>query len=178
MQGAYLAMTKTYRIVSCIAVFLAIAGVVFAAHQANQSTQPAQPSTSNQQIKPPYHDIYLTAPAGSVSGPELYKQLCAGCHGDDGKGVGPTSRYCAVPPTDLTLLTKQNHGTFPEKKITQILRYGTEKPTQTQSTTYMPVWKPLLATIHGESPELTEQRITVLTDYLKAIQPKQAQTQH
>jgi mono/diheme cytochrome c family protein len=101
-----------------------------------------------------------------VSGADLYKQLCAGCHGDDGRGVGRTSRYCAVPPTDLTRLTRENRGTFPEKKVTQILRYGTEKPTQTQSTTYMPVWKPLLATVHGESPELTEQRITSLTDYL------------
>jgi mono/diheme cytochrome c family protein len=171
-------MTKTYRIVSFIVVFLAIAGVLFAAHQVNQSARSAQTNSTNQQIEPPYHDLYLTAPAGSVSGAELYKQLCAGCHGDDGKGVGATSRYCAVPPTDLTLLTKQNHGTFPEKKITQILRYGTERPTQTQSTTYMPVWKPLLATIHGESSELTEQRITVLTEYLKAIQPKPTTPQH
>ncbi len=170
-------MTKTYKLCLFLAVFLAIGGVVFAAHQVNQANQPAQAvpvSQTTQQIKPPYHDIYLTAPTGAVSGPELFKQLCAGCHGDDGRGVGPTSRYCAVPPTDLTLLSKQNRGTFPEKKVTQILRYGTEKPTQTQSTTYMPVWKPLLASIHGESPELTEQRISSLTDYLKAIQPKPA----
>jgi len=170
-------MTKTYKVVSCVALFLAVGGAVYAAHQTNQPNQPAQPTPVTQttkQIKPPYHDIYLTAPTGAVSGADLYKQLCAGCHGDDGRGVGRTSRYCAVPPTDLTLLTKQNRGTFPEKKVTQILRYGTEKPTQAQSTTYMPVWKPLLATIHGESPELTEQRITSLTDYLKAIQPKPA----
>jgi hypothetical protein len=32
----------------------------------------------------------------------------------------------------------------------------------------------LLASIHGESPELTEQRISSITDYLKAIQPKPA----
>ncbi len=170
-------MTKTYILGVCITVFLAVGGVVFAAHQTNQANQPAQATPVNQttkQIKPPYHDIYLTAPTGAVSGPELYKQLCAGCHGEDGRGVGPTSRYCAVPPTDLTLLSKQNRGTFPEKKVTQILRYGTEKPTQSQSTTYMPVWKPLLASIHGESPELTEQRITSITEYLKGIQPKTA----
>jgi hypothetical protein len=52
---------------------------------------------------------------------------------NDGKGVGPTSPYCSVPPTDLTLLTKQNRGTFPEKKVMQILRYGTENP-QTRSS--------------------------------------------
>ncbi|MGB2627398.1 MAG: cytochrome c [Candidatus Acidiferrum sp.] len=170
-------MTKTHKVASCVVVFLAVGGVVFAAHQTtqkNQSTQPASAADTTKQIKSPYHDIYLTAPAGEVSGSDLYKQLCAGCHGEDGKGVGQTSKYCAVPPTDLTLLSKKNHGTFPEKKVTQILRYGTEKPTQTQSTTYMPVWKPLLATIHGESPELTEQRINSLTDYLKSIQPKPA----
>lgn len=170
-------MTKTLKVASCVLVFLAVGGVVFAARQTTQKNQPAQatPATDTaKQIKPPYHDIYLTAPAGEVSGSDLYQQLCAGCHGEDGKGIGRTSKYCAVPPTDLTLLSKKNHDAFPEKKVTQILRYGTEKPTQTQSTTYMPVWKPLLATIHGESPELTEQRINSLVDYLKSIQPKAA----
>ena len=127
-------------------------------------------AASQEKIEPPYHDLNLAAPAGSVSGAELYKQLCPGCHGADARGVGPASPYCSVPPTDLTLLTKQNHGAFPDKKVTQILRYGTEKPNQ--STTYMPVWKPLLSTIHGESAELTEKRITSLTEYLKSIQPK------
>src|SRR5664279_2820253 len=122
-------------------------------------------AAAQKKIDPPYHDLNLAAPGGSISGAALYKQLCAGCHGVDAHGVGATSPYCSVPPTDLTLLSKKNHGTFPESKVTQILRYGTEKPNQ--STTYMPVWKPLLSTIHGESAELTEKRIMSLTDYLK-----------
>ena len=151
-------MRKPSSIAAFLVVFLVLGGIALAATQ--------------QKINPPYHDLNLAAPAGSVSGAELYKQLCAGCHGSDGKGVGPTSPYCSVPPTDLTLLTKKNHGAFPEQKVTQILRYGTEKPHQ--STTYMPVWKPLLSTIHGESAELTEKRITSIAEYLKSIQPKLA----
>lgn len=151
-------MRKPSSIVAFVAAFLILGGMALAASQ--------------KKIDPPYHDLNLAAPAGTVSGSELYKQLCAGCHGADAKGVGPTSPYCSVPPTDLTLLTKKNRGTFPEQKVTQILRYGTEKTHQ--STTYMPVWKPLLSTIHGESAELTEKRITSLAEYLKSIQPKPA----
>jgi len=149
-------MRKPLTIVASFVAILILAGLSVAAAQ--------------KKIDPPYHDLNLAAPAGTVSGAELYKQLCAGCHGTDAHGVGQTSAYCSVPPTDLTLLSKKNHGTFPESKVTQILRYGTEKPNQ--STTYMPVWKPLLSTIHGESAELTEKRISSLTDYLKSIQPK------
>ena len=151
-------MRKPSSIVGLLALILVLGWITLAATQ--------------EKIKPPYHDLNLAAPAGTVSGADLYKQLCAGCHGADAKGIGPTSPYCSVPPTDLTLLTKKNHGAFPEQKVTQILRYGTEKPNQ--STTYMPVWKPLLSTIHGESAELTEKRITSLTEYLKSIQPKPA----
>jgi hypothetical protein len=71
------------------------------------------------------------------------------------------------------MLTRQNHGTFPEKKVTQILRYGTEE--HNQSTTCTPVWKPLLSTIHRESAELTEKRITSITGYLKSMPSKPAQ---
>lgn len=149
-------MRKPSSILAALVVILILGGLTIAASQ--------------EKIKPPYHDLNLAAPADPVTGGDLYMQLCAGCHGNDGKGVGPTSPYCSVPPTDLTLLTKKNRGTFPEQKVTQILRYGTEKPHQ--STTYMPVWKPLLSTIHGESAEITEKRITSLTEYLKSIQPK------
>ncbi len=151
-------MRKPSTIVAILVVFLS--GSVFISGTA----------AAQEKIKPPFHDLNLAKPDGAFTGADLYRQLCAGCHGADAHGVGPTSPYCSVPPTDLTLLTKKNRGVFPEKKVTQILRYGTEKPNQ--STTYMPVWKPLLSTIHGESAELTEKRITSLTGYLKSIQPK------
>jgi mono/diheme cytochrome c family protein len=157
-RGLTAVMRKPSSIVGLLAFILVLGWITLAATQ--------------EKIKPPYHDLNLAALAGTVSGADLYKQLCAGCHGADAKGVGPTSPYCPVPPTDLTLLTKKNYGAFPEQKVTQILRYGTEKPNQ--STTYMPVWKPLLSTIHGGSSELTEKRITSLTEYLVSIQPKPA----
>ncbi len=143
-------MTKLSVIALSAVLVLVLGGVAFAAHS---------PS-------------FFTNPSDSITGAEMYKDLCAGCHGEDGQGVGPTSPYCSVPPTNLTQLAVQNHGTFPEKKVYQVLRYGTEKPTQ--STTYMPVWKPLFESIHGENANLTEQRIATLTDYLKSMQVKPA----
>lgn len=43
------------------------------------------------------------------------------------RGVARTWRYCAVPPTDPTLLGKQNHGTFRERKVAQLLHYAIAK---------------------------------------------------
>src|SRR5713101_3052138 len=43
---------------------------------------------------------------------------CAVCHGTDGKGGGPAATALKVPPTDLTLLSKNNGGKYPALKVT------------------------------------------------------------
>lgn len=32
----------------------------------------------------------------------VYRRLCQGCHGADGRGDGPAAKFLAIPPTDLT----------------------------------------------------------------------------
>lgn len=48
-----------------------------------------------------------------VGGEIEYQNSCAVCHGVDGKGQGPMGRFLIVRPSDLTLLSKKNSGTFP-----------------------------------------------------------------
>ena len=43
----------------------------------------------------------------ATSGYEMYTVYCAGCHGEDGRGKGRSSRYCTVPPVDLTQLARK-----------------------------------------------------------------------
>jgi hypothetical protein len=43
-------------------------------------------------------------------------QYCSACHGEQGHGNGPVSRYIAVKIPDLTLLKKTNRGVYPRTK--------------------------------------------------------------
>ncbi len=109
-------MRKPFTIVVSLVAILILGGLSIAAAQ--------------KKIDPPYHDLNLAAPAGSVSGADLYKQLCAGCHGVDAHGVGPTSPYCSVPPTDLTLLKQEKPWNIPREQSYAdfAVRYGKAQP--------------------------------------------------
>ena len=52
----------------------------------------------------------------------MFKQYCASCHGLDAKGHGPAVPALKVPPPDLTSLTKNNHGKFPEPRVFQAIK--------------------------------------------------------
>jgi hypothetical protein len=108
----------------------------------------------------------------SASGQEMYMVYCAGCHGKDGRGKGQSSRLCTVSPVDLTQFARNNHGIFPTKWVSGVLHHGTGRPPRGQG--YMPVWEPLLRSMHGEPPDVTETRLQNLTDYVKTLQVKTA----
>ena len=50
-----------------------------------------------------------------------YQSSCAACHGIDAKGNGPVSKELKTPPTDLTVLTKNNNGVFPYEMVYQVI---------------------------------------------------------
>jgi mono/diheme cytochrome c family protein len=56
-----------------------------------------------------------------ATGAMEYRISCATCHGQDGRGGGPLSSVLKTKPTDLTQLSKNNHGAFPFLKILQII---------------------------------------------------------
>lgn len=104
----------------------------------------------------------------STSGYEMYTNYCAGCHGEDGRGKGRSSRYCTVPPADLTQLDRKNHGSYSPERVCQILRYGTGRPPKGQG--YMPIWGLLLRSMNVDPPDVTEIRIHNLAEYVKILQ--------
>lgn len=54
-------------------------------------------------------------------GERLYFQKCAVCHGDDGKGAGDASLGLGAPPPDLTTLSAQNRGIFPQNYVMSVI---------------------------------------------------------
>ncbi len=110
----------------------------------------------------------------SASGEEMYLSYCAACHGNRGKGDGPAAAALKQPPTDLTVLAKNNNGTFPTTHVTQVLNFGVEAPAHGSKD--MPIWRDLLKSLHGSDMRMkdamVQTRIANLTDYIKSLQVK------
>jgi mono/diheme cytochrome c family protein len=114
---------------------------------------------------------HVTAPATSAaSGSEMFKAYCAACHGVDGKGNGPAAPALKVPPTDLTSLSKNNGGKFPDAKVASTIRG--EADIAAHGTREMPVWGRLFWSMsHGHEGEV-QQRVSNLTQYVESLQAK------
>jgi len=136
---------------------IACAGMVTAQEKAQE---PSDKSIKHVPIKP-------TSP---VSGKEMYTTYCAVCHGTDGKGGGPAASALKVPPTDLTLLSKNNGGKFPAMKVTASI-HG-ESATPAHGTKEMPVWGSLFFNLSGGQQSEVQQRVTNLTRYIETLQAK------
>jgi mono/diheme cytochrome c family protein len=109
--------------------------------------------------------VNKTAPNNAKA---MYAEYCAPCHGADGKGGGPVASSLKARPTDLTELTKNNNGKFPDTHIVAILQFGADVPSHGSAT--MPVWGPILGTMNKTNIQDKQLRISNLTRYLRTIQ--------
>jgi len=108
-----------------------------------------------------------TSPA---SGQEMYTNYCAVCHGKDGKGAGPAAEALKVPPTNLTLLSKNNGGKYPDMKVASSIRGDANLPAHGSKD--MPVWGKLFwGMSHGHEGEV-QQRVANLNQSVESLQAK------
>jgi mono/diheme cytochrome c family protein len=107
-----------------------------------------------------------------------FQKNCASCHGMGGKGDGPLVEFLKQSPSDLTLLSKNHGGVFPQDKVYEWIRdpmrvraHGTEE---------MPIWgdRYSMEIIEKYGPDYygpgssVQQRILELVFYLGTIQQK------
>ena len=102
------------------------------------------------------------------SGKQMFVNYCAPCHGVDGKGHGPAASALKLPPADLTLLSKNNNGQFPDKHVAAVLKFGAQTPAH--GSAEMPVWGPVLGKMDRPNPEDEQLRISNLIRYIKTLQ--------
>ena len=105
-----------------------------------------------------------------TDGKQMYTSYCAPCHGVDARGTGPVAPALKTPPTDLTLLSRMNHGKFPSSHVVSVLQNGADIPSH--GTLAMPVWGPILANMNQTQPHETLLRMSNLSRYLETVQVK------
>ncbi|MGA7339694.1 MAG: c-type cytochrome [Terracidiphilus sp.] len=105
-----------------------------------------------------------------VSGKQMYVSYCAPCHGVDGKGNGPVASAFRQPPTNLTVLSRNNNGKYPADHVITVLQYGA--PIPSHGTAEMPVWGPIFGSMSHSQPSERMLRISNLNRYLETIQVK------
>jgi len=155
----------------CLASIFLFVGATLAI---NVQTAQAQPSPL------PGSESRTGGSAISSSAPAFwFRRYCASCHGVDGTGDGPVAASLRTKPADLTVLSKNNGGVFPDQDVHDYLD-GT-KPLLAHGSQQMPVWgyPTTLApgTLRGTfKPEFTrteiETRIKLIVGYVKSIQKK------
>ena len=106
-----------------------------------------------------------TSPAAA---PEMFKQYCAACHGNDARGNGPAAAALKKPPADLTQLTRKNGGKFPEMKVANVIRG--DDVVAAHGSRDMPIWGSVFRSM-GDNLDV-QMRVRNLVVYVESIQQK------
>ncbi len=107
----------------------------------------------------------------AITGANNFAQYCVACHGKDAKGTGTLAATLNPKPADLTLLSKNNGGTFPRDMVFQIID-GSQK-VKGHGGGDMPQWgTTFLASMGSDNKDAVKRRIDSLVDYLETLQVK------
>ena len=116
-----------------------------------------------------------TSPAAEDAGKKDFIENCAPCHGIDGKGHGAALYITPnAKPPDLTVLSKNNGGRFPTKRVYKSIDGRNGIPSHQRFD--MPFWG---TTFQPEGKEFTpasdaavKARIMTIVAYIKRLQEK------
>jgi len=99
-----------------------------------------------------------------------YGMYCLACHGESGRGDGPTAEVLTVPPTDLTRIRVRNEGAFPVETIRRII--DGRAAVRAHGMREMPLWGSTFQErgLDTNQDEAVRGKILQLVRYLQSIQ--------
>ena len=137
------------RIATLVVFWLALSFVLASAQNSDQQRPPVRP----------------------IEGANIFKDFCASCHGQDGRGNGPVSRNLRHAVPDLTRLSSRNGGQFPASRVRSKLMFGGDQPLPAHGSKTMPIWGPIFHQIEFDQ-DLGNVRLENVTKYVESIQRK------
>lgn len=114
------------------------------------------------------------AAAAQLSGAELFAQLCASCHGQDGAGSGPVAPALTVQVPDLTRLAWRDGGDYPREDVRRAIDGRLEY--RAHGSREMPVWGIRFYDLSRSDTDAERAKVDAmiekLVDYLASIQDR------
>lgn len=107
--------------------------------------------------------------ADANNGKMFYLQYCSACHGQEGRGNGPVSRYMTVKIPDLSPLKKNNHGVYPVDQVLSAI--DGRRDVRAHGNRHMPVWGEVFTVEERKYPERSGSlRAKLIADYVATLQ--------
>lgn len=100
------------------------------------------------------------------SGAQLFAQLCASCHGAQGRGDGPVAPTLKVEVPDLSRLVRHAGDPFPTEQVRRIV--DGRAILAAHGARRMPVWGYEFATATASEPDAGAEMAATLVDRLVA----------
>jgi mono/diheme cytochrome c family protein len=103
-------------------------------------------------------------------GRAAFLKYCSACHGTNGTGDGVVAGLMQPKPANLTELAKSNGGTFPAKRVRDIIDGRSFVTAHGESA--MPVWGQVFTEEKAatQSDAHVRGKVQLITDYIATIQ--------
>ena len=100
----------------------------------------------------------------------LFRVYCQNCHGETGRGDGPTADKMKIAPSDLTRIRRDNDGEFPFDRIYRTI--DGRREVRGHGAARMPVWGLAFQELDRDVNQEDEVRgkILQLIEFLESIQ--------
>jgi cytochrome c553 len=106
------------------------------------------------------------------SGRISYMTYCLNCHGEDGAGNGPLTELITLEPADLTSMAQSHGGTYPAKRVNDVIRGYDEELMIAHGDREMPIWELVWKEQSSEADAevIVDARVAELIAFLESIQ--------